>query len=223
MNENEQFRELIDDIQSLPEPDYENEFDMKTRDRIHENIINFSMDYRNKRRRGIIGKRVLAGITSAIALLLFTFVFLTINDGEKTATDPNEQHNLDEEHLVGLQGNEYEEGQYPIHMTYDLNAVKRYVNNQPDNGEEIRSLFKQMSNDSVKFDLQRELTSEEWEKVKQDLNSKLDILNSLISDNSDFNQPIHLFIKFLEEAKGEDYLRYEDVVNGIEFLSKELN
>ena len=126
--------------------------------------------------------------------------------------------------LVGLQGQEYVEGKYPIHWTYDLNEVKRYVDNHTD-GEKTRSVFNQMSKDSFKqVEDEHSLTSEEWATVEKDIDTKLSILISLDVGNSDFKQATSLYVKFLQEAKEyKDYQRYRSVVSGIEFLNKEID
>lgn len=44
-----------------------------------------------------------------------------------------------------------------------------------------------------------------------------------MTDNDELDEPFHLFHKFLTEAEeSSDYLRYESVANGIEFLNGEL-
>lgn len=146
-------------------------------------------------------------------------VFIVEENGEKSDSSILSYQS----HLVGVQGNDYVEGQYPVHLTYDLNAVKRYITGREDGGDYIRDVFAEMANSSIKdVDSGKRISEEKWRDIYEDIDTKLALLDSLDEAKGALDQPVWLFSQFLEEAKNGDYARYVAVVNGIDFLSREL-
>ncbi|MRG88324.1 DUF4871 domain-containing protein [Salinibacillus xinjiangensis] len=91
MRENEQYKEIIDELDSLPEPNYEKEFDSQTQSRIHENLMKASERIKSKQKRGAFMNRVSAGLFGVAALLIFSFVVWTITNDDHTALSPDQQ------------------------------------------------------------------------------------------------------------------------------------
>ncbi|MFZ3580384.1 S-layer homology domain-containing protein, partial [Virgibacillus sp. DJP39] len=127
-------------------------------------------------------------------------------------------------HIVTLSGDDYVEGKYPVHWTYDLDEIDRYVNSHI-NAEEIRSAFSKMSSDSIRgIEAHHYPTSEQWTAIEKDIEVKITTLTSLDIDNSEFEHAISLYVSFLQKAKeNTDHMRYLAVVRGIETVSKEIN
>ncbi|GGM33937.1 hypothetical protein GCM10011351_19890 [Paraliobacillus quinghaiensis] len=80
MKENERLNKLIDEIQSLPEPDYEKEFNTNKQRNINDNLMKFSRNYELKKRRNALMKRFSAGVVGIAALILFSIAFIPFGD-----------------------------------------------------------------------------------------------------------------------------------------------
>ncbi|WP_163537389.1 hypothetical protein [Gracilibacillus sp. YIM 98692] len=101
MEEKERFKELIDEIHSLPEPNYEVDFDSRKQKRIHDNLMNFSRSHGKKKRKKMIMKRMTAGFAGVVACLIFTIVTLSIADNDKNnASDLDSQNRKEMEEFA---------------------------------------------------------------------------------------------------------------------------
>jgi hypothetical protein len=87
MKETEWLTNLVTEIQSLPEPDYEKEFDSNKQNKIHENLMKFSSSFEIKKRRGDILKRLTAGVVSVASLIIFSVIFISMSDYSNNATN----------------------------------------------------------------------------------------------------------------------------------------
>ncbi|WP_226669625.1 hypothetical protein [Metabacillus litoralis] len=88
MKENDRFKELIDEIHSLPEPDYEKDFDINKQSNIYENLIIFSRSFEQKQKRGDLIKRLSTGVVGLALLILFSVVLITNFDDSTNVTTP---------------------------------------------------------------------------------------------------------------------------------------
>ncbi|WP_225228676.1 hypothetical protein [Bacillus sp. PS06] len=88
MKENENLDNLVDEIQSLPEPDYMKDFDLKKQKQIHENLMNFSRSYESKKRIRHRFSRITAGVASLAAVILLCVIFIPWNEDLNNATVP---------------------------------------------------------------------------------------------------------------------------------------
>jgi hypothetical protein len=87
MKENEGLTNLVAEIQSLPKPDYDIEFDRNKQTKIHDNLMKFSRGFKEKQRRGSLLKRITAGVASVAALIIFSVIFITMGDYANNATE----------------------------------------------------------------------------------------------------------------------------------------
>lgn len=86
MKDNEWVSEVVDELQSLPEPDYEKDFDINKQNTIHDNLMKFSRSFElKKRRRGFLNQ-ITAGVASIAALLLFCVIFIPMSGDSDNAT-----------------------------------------------------------------------------------------------------------------------------------------
>ncbi|MEN2768215.1 hypothetical protein [Ornithinibacillus xuwenensis] len=79
MNENERIHKIIEELRSLPEPDYNKYFDMNKQNNIHENLMKVSRKYEAKQRSGSFMKRASTAVLGLAAFMLFAIVLMTIN------------------------------------------------------------------------------------------------------------------------------------------------
>ncbi len=86
MKENEWENQLVDEIKSLPKPDFKKEFDINKQNKIHENLMTFSRSIESRRKRGDATKRIVAGLAGLAAILLFWVVFIPIGENFKNTT-----------------------------------------------------------------------------------------------------------------------------------------
>lgn len=86
MKDNEWLNQLVEEIKSLPEPDFEKEFDINKQNKIHRNLMNFTKNFELKKRRGDLVKSIIAGVAGITALILFCVIFITIGDNSNNAT-----------------------------------------------------------------------------------------------------------------------------------------
>lgn len=89
MKKNEWETQIVDEIKSLPKPDFEKEFDINRQNKIHENLMTFSRSIESRQRRGDATKRIVAGLAGIAALLLFWVVFIPIGEDSKNTTIPD--------------------------------------------------------------------------------------------------------------------------------------
>lgn len=100
MKDNEKFYNLEKKIRSLPEPDFDKKFTKITQDLIHENLLQFASSYEMKKRRSAIMKKILVGLASLAALVLFALLTIPINEGSSLGSDSNKQGQQNEEHTT---------------------------------------------------------------------------------------------------------------------------
>ncbi|MGD7054758.1 hypothetical protein [Sutcliffiella horikoshii] len=81
--------QIVDEIKSLPKPDFEKEFDINRQNKIHENLMTFSRSIESRQRRGDATKRIVAGLAGIAALLLFWVVFIPLVEDSNNITIPN--------------------------------------------------------------------------------------------------------------------------------------
>ncbi|WBL15768.1 hypothetical protein [Sutcliffiella sp. NC1] len=85
MKDNEWKNPLIDELKSLPKPDYEHEFDEQKQDQIHETLMKFSNSYKRKKKSRERWKRISVGFASIAALILFIVVFIPFHNESNNA------------------------------------------------------------------------------------------------------------------------------------------
>ncbi|MCC3359295.1 hypothetical protein [Bacillus sp. REN16] len=76
MKDNEWESQIVDELQSLPDPDFEKDFDINKQNKIHDNLMKFSRSYELKKRRRDVLNRITAVVASLAALLLFCVIFI---------------------------------------------------------------------------------------------------------------------------------------------------
>ncbi|MFC4559596.1 hypothetical protein ACFO3D_15465 [Virgibacillus kekensis] len=89
MKNNKEFKDLVEDIRSLPEPDYGKKFNREAQDEIHNNLIRFAEERKKKKLRSGRLNRVTGGLVGAVALLIFTVLIMNLGENPRTAQNPD--------------------------------------------------------------------------------------------------------------------------------------
>lgn len=89
MKNDEKFDDVERKIRSLPEPDYDRYFTKDTQDTIHENLMQFASSYNNKKRGAAIMKKVLVGVASVAAFMLFAVLAIPFIEDKLSNSNSN--------------------------------------------------------------------------------------------------------------------------------------
>ncbi len=129
MKENERFTNLIEELRSLPEPNFEKDFDINKQYKIHDNLMNFSKRFEKNKRKGTMIKHLSTPFLAIAALLLFSIIFFSNNDDSSNLSSPVNQE--------GSQNPEFE--------LYKGNALKIAVIGQAPTVKETQVTFEEIS------------------------------------------------------------------------------
>ncbi len=133
MQENERFKELIDEIKSLPTPSINN----KNQKLMHDHLMNIAGKNENNKPKQILRKKITTGIAGITTLLLFTIIILSLTDQEmNNASDTDSNAREGNEEVV----NEYEEQETIVDFKEEQyqEIVEIYQNYEPPmEGEEV--------------------------------------------------------------------------------------
>jgi len=74
-------KELLDEIQSLPRPDFEKEFNENKQHEMHRKLMLYAKAHEMKEKRGRVMKGITIGIASITSLILFSIIVLPLMNG----------------------------------------------------------------------------------------------------------------------------------------------
>ncbi|CQR47195.1 hypothetical protein BN1058_01486 [Paraliobacillus sp. PM-2] len=102
MTENKHFKELIDEIRSFPEPDYEKDFSTKKQEEIHENLMKVAREQDSKRRKDVRRKgwTIVFSEVAVGVVLLFGMLYLSLGGLNKQNTLDTDNHPIEENQQV---------------------------------------------------------------------------------------------------------------------------
>jgi hypothetical protein len=72
---------LLEEIRSLPEPDYSEHFNIEKQEEVHQNLIQFARNHESKKKSSQIVQRVSMGIAGMTVVMLGLFLALSMNGG----------------------------------------------------------------------------------------------------------------------------------------------
>lgn len=188
MNDNEWENQLVDEIKSLPKPNFEEEFDLNKQNKIHESLMKFSRSFELKQRRGDRMKRTLACLASIAALILFCVIFIPIVHDSNNATVPNIETFQEFFHQTMEEMHKEEKNYSYILIHTELNAVHEddaiaVFKENNDRGEQIFIAYFEKQNNQWEWQQTR---GSEWNSRLNwsSMNKKPYIYSGTISDNA---------------------------------------
>ncbi|SHG88650.1 hypothetical protein [Ornithinibacillus halophilus] len=119
MKDNKKLESLIDEIKSLPKPNYEKDFDINKQNEIHKTLMKYSDGLELKRNRGNLFKHISVGIGSMAVLLLVLVIFIPFSPNSTNNTSQinsfeaffhqsmEEMNKLEEKHSYNLISTEF--------------------------------------------------------------------------------------------------------------------
>ncbi|WP_079710545.1 hypothetical protein [Paraliobacillus ryukyuensis] len=87
IEKNKEIDDLINDLHSLPEPDYNQRFNADVQDRMYKQIIDYAIKYKRKRKIGDIMKKFTFGILGLGVLLLLLILVNPLMNGDRNNSD----------------------------------------------------------------------------------------------------------------------------------------
>ncbi|MFS0861937.1 hypothetical protein [Fredinandcohnia sp. 179-A 10B2 NHS] len=188
MKDNEWLYQLVDELKSLPEPDYEKQFDSNKQNEIHRNLIRITRDFELKKRRRKLKNRITAGVASIAALLLFCVIFIPVIQESNNATVPEVESFENFFHQVMAEMHK-EEKNYSyslihteLHLVKESDAIAIFTENT-DRGEQIYIAYFEKQHNQWEW---KQTRGSEWDSRMNwsSMNQKPYIYSGPISDPS---------------------------------------
>nr|WP_304219523.1 hypothetical protein [Fredinandcohnia onubensis] len=188
MKDNEWVNQVVDDLQTLPEPDYEKDFDINKQNNIHDNLMKFSRSFELKKRRRDLMNRITAGVASIAALILFCVIFIPISGDSDNAIVP-EIGTFKEYFHQKMEEMHKQEKNYSYTLIHtELNAVQK---------DDAIAVFKENNNNGEQIYIayfEKQDNQWEWKQTRgaggdsrinwSSMNQRPYIYSGVLSDNS---------------------------------------
>jgi hypothetical protein len=78
-NKDRKMDRLVEEIKSMPEPDYEQHFNQETQERIHRNLLNSTITQKKRKKFRYVLQPLILGVAGIATLLLFISVVIPFN------------------------------------------------------------------------------------------------------------------------------------------------
>lgn len=96
MTDHDKYSDIINEIRSLPEPNYDKKFNHAVQDDIHENLLHFARSYTKKKRRNGKMKRVFGGLASVAAIVLFAILIVPMFENSPLSSNDEKGQNIND-------------------------------------------------------------------------------------------------------------------------------